>query len=187
MFIYALVIDQANPSTLYAGTYSFTPPTAGSVIYKSTDGGGNWSPTDTALPTVGATMQTAGTLVINPTSPTTRYEARMVVIGEGGGVYKSTNSGESWNPYNNGLTTTSVLTLAIDPTDSTKLYAGTSGGGVFARNDDVVNCTGIGILKAYFGKPAGVDTIADVNQDGVVDIRDFSYVSRRLPAGTTCP
>ena len=47
------------------------------------------------------------------------------------------NGGNSWNVVNTGLTTTSVLRLAINPITSTTLYAGTgyysnsAGGGVF--------------------------------------------------------
>ncbi len=40
--IYALAIDPATPSTLYAGT-------DGGGVFKSTNGGGNWSAFNTGL------------------------------------------------------------------------------------------------------------------------------------------
>jgi hypothetical protein len=55
--------------------------------------------------------------------------------------------------------------------------------------DGTVNCADIAIVKASFGKRTGqpgFDPRADVTGDGVVDIRDLSFVSRQLPAGTTC-
>ena len=53
-----------------------------------------------------------------------------------------------------------------------------------------VDCNDLAIVKASFGKrtgQAGFDARADVNKDGVVDVRDLSFVSRQLPAGTKCP
>jgi hypothetical protein len=58
------------------------------------------------------------------------------------------------------------------------------------NGDDAVNCSDLTIVKASFGKrtgQAGYDARADVNTDGVVNIRDLSFVSRLLPAGTKCP
>jgi hypothetical protein len=58
-----------------------------------------------------------------------------------------------------------------------------------ADGDGVVTCDDLLIVKASMGKrtgQAGFDARADVNRDGVVDIRDVSTVSQRLPAGTAC-
>lgn len=57
------------------------------------------------------------------------------------------------------------------------------------NGDGSVNCADLAIVKASMGKrtgQAGFDPRADVNRDGVVDIRDLSAVSQRLPTGTTC-
>jgi hypothetical protein len=57
------------------------------------------------------------------------------------------------------------------------------------NGDGVANCADIAIIKASFGKKtgqAGFDVRADVNKNGVVDVRDLSFVSRQLPAGTKC-
>jgi hypothetical protein len=53
-----------------------------------------------------------------------------------------------------------------------------------------VGCADIAIVKASFGKRSGqpgFDPRADVNNDGVVDVRDLAFVSKQLPAGTRCP
>ena len=57
-------------------------------------------------------------------------------------------------------------------------------------NSGVVDCVDMAIVRASFGRrtgQAGFDPKADINMDGVVDIRDLYFVSSRLPAGTKCP
>ena len=58
------------------------------------------------------------------------------------------------------------------------------------NGDGAVMCTDLAIVKASFGKrtgQAGFDARADVNTDGVVDVRDLSFVARQIPSGTKCP
>lgn len=58
------------------------------------------------------------------------------------------------------------------------------------NGDGKVDCADLAIIKAAFGKKcgqAGFDPRADVNKDCVVDIRDLSWVSQKVPAGTKCP
>jgi len=110
----ALAIDPATPATLYAGTSG--------GVFKSTDGGANWSAVNTGL-----TATNIQALAIDPATPTTLYAGTW-----GGGVFKSTNGGESWSAVNTGLTNTDVRALAIDPDTPATLYAGTWGGGVFS-------------------------------------------------------
>jgi hypothetical protein len=50
-------------------------------------------------------------------------------------------------------------------------------------------CADLALVKAAFGSKLGqpaYNPIADVNNDGVVNIIDLSTVARALPAGTTC-
>ncbi len=58
------------------------------------------------------------------------------------------------------------------------------------NGDQKVDCADLAIVKASFGKKKGqpgFDPRADVNKDGVVDLRDLAFVSRQLPVGTKCP
>jgi hypothetical protein len=89
-------------------------------VFKSTNGGGSWSPASTGLTTIDLRA-----LEIDPATPTILY------AGTGDGVFKSTNGGGSWSAVNTGLTNLYAQALAIDPTTPTTLYAGTYGGGVF--------------------------------------------------------
>jgi hypothetical protein len=50
-------------------------------------------------------------------------------------------------------------------------------------------CADLALVKAAFGSKRGqpnYNPVADVNNDGVVNIIDLSMVARALPAGTTC-
>jgi len=113
--IHALAIDPVTPATLYAGT-------SGGGVFKSTNGGGNWSAANTGL-----TNTDVLALAIDPATPATLYAGIL-----GGGVFKSTNGGGNWSAVNTGLTNAFVRALAIDPATPATLYAGTDGGGVFA-------------------------------------------------------
>jgi photosystem II stability/assembly factor-like uncharacterized protein len=106
--INALAIDPLTPTTLYAGTRH-------SGVFKSTNGGGDWSAVNTGLTSISVSA-----LAIDPVTPATLY------AGTGDGVFKSTNGGENWIAVNTGLT--NISALAIDPAMPTVLYAGTLGG-----------------------------------------------------------
>jgi photosystem II stability/assembly factor-like uncharacterized protein len=54
--------------------------------------------------------------------------SRLYLATPGQGVLISTDNCGSWQPSNNGLTNLFVNTLAIDPNDANKIYAGTDGG-----------------------------------------------------------
>ena len=56
-------------------------------------------------------------------------------------------------------------------------------------NNGLVNCSDVSLLRASFGKRTGqpgFNSNADLNNDGVVDIRDLMLITRQLPAGTSC-
>jgi Dockerin type I domain len=58
------------------------------------------------------------------------------------------------------------------------------------NGDSFVNCLDVSILKASFGRrpgQAGFDARADLNRDGLVDIRDLTLLTRQLAPGTVCP
>ena len=110
----SLALDPTTPSTLYAGTY-------GGGVFKTTDGGGNWTAVNTGLTTLSIFA-----LALDPTTPSTLYAGTY-----GGGVFKTTTGGANWEAMNTGLPNPDVRDLALDPTTPTTLYAGAYGGGVF--------------------------------------------------------
>lgn len=55
--------------------------------------------------------------------------------------------------------------------------------------DGGVSCVDVGILRAALGTRiynTGYDIRSDINRDGVVDVRDLSLLSAKLPPGTRC-
>lgn len=53
------------------------------------------------------------------------YRSQIIYAGTGNGIYKSTNGGSSWTKTS---TTSSIYSLAVDPTDPRIVYAGTANG-----------------------------------------------------------
>src|SRR6476659_1450396 len=80
-------------------------------------------------------------LLINPTNPGVMYAA-----GVGGGVWKTTNAGQSWIPLGDLLTNIAFCSLAFDTANPEVVYAGT-GEGVFASD----SVRGGGIFKTTNG------------------------------------
>lgn len=167
-----LTISPSNPNILYA-SYQITVPDQydGAVVFKSTNGGQNWSevqvgynfcggqcwysheamvhPTDPNTLLLGGTAfyngQSAADLVIQrviiatrdggqnwidlspSTNPSTTLHPDMHVItfdpkdpntlwiGNDGGVWKSTNGGQSWQNRNTNLATLQFTGIAVDP------------------------------------------------------------------------
>ena len=121
-------------------------------------------------------------LLIDPTNPDIMYSASV-----GGGAWKSTNAGGTWNQLTDLLLPNiAVASLAMDPKNTQVLYAGT-GEGVF--NGDAIR--GTGIFKTTDGGTTWAPLAATVPAAGVSG--DFSYVfnivvssrsSQRLYAST---
>jgi photosystem II stability/assembly factor-like uncharacterized protein len=95
-----LVIDPTNPDILYAASWQRHRNVAalmdggpGTAMYKSTDGGDNWIKINNGLPR--SNMGKIG-LAISPMDPTVLYIA-VELDRRKGAVYKSINSGASWN------------------------------------------------------------------------------------------
>jgi cysteine-rich repeat protein len=117
--ISAFAVAPTLPLTVYAA--------GGGGVFKTSDGGGDWSAVNTGLPASNPVQA----LAIDPTAPATLYAGT-----HGGGVFKTTDGGGIWSAVNTGLpTNAAVSALAIDPTTPATLYAGTNGGGVFKTID----------------------------------------------------
>ena len=124
-----MVIDPTDPNTLYLGESD--DQDGYSAVLKSTDGGANWT---AAWDWFTGLQLSVRALAIDPGHPATLYAG----IDDGGaapfmvpsapgssGLFKSTDGGASWS--NTGLTNSAVNLLAIDPSNSRIIYAGTEG------------------------------------------------------------
>ncbi len=143
VMVNALVVDPTNSAVIYAGT-------RGQGFWKSSDGGATW----TNSPNAYIQDKIVYTIVVDPNNSNNVYAGgrEYGVDGSssgnwGGGVFKSTDGGVTWNAMNNGLPGGYVYSLVIDPTAPTILYAGTDGYGVYktfdSANDWVARNTNI--------------------------------------------
>ncbi len=72
------------------------------------------------------------------TAPNILYAAGDILFEYEGGVWKTTNQGSSWSPVSKGITAPEILSVAVDPANAQKIYAGTGGpgSGFFYRSTD---------------------------------------------------
>jgi photosystem II stability/assembly factor-like uncharacterized protein len=110
-----VAMPASDPNTLYAGG---DDDCGGTGFYQSADSGANWRQTDFAGHLYA--------LVIDPADRATLYGGTSGYDGVSGGVLKSTDGGVTWK--NVGLKDTVVRALAMDPTNSSILYAAAEAG-----------------------------------------------------------
>jgi photosystem II stability/assembly factor-like uncharacterized protein len=191
-----IAVDPTSPSTLYVSVYEAN-------VYKSIDAGISWtkivSPYDEPddWPSVSA-------LVIDPQSPSRLY------LATGIGVITSRDGGESWSSYypsgcdvhaawasggtcwtRPALAGNQITSLAIDPTSSATVYAGTADGQLFQTADGGDDWTPVidGPLEAdtsvnVIAAPASAPgTVYVGGRHGIIQSLDRAKTWRRLTLG----
>jgi photosystem II stability/assembly factor-like uncharacterized protein len=132
--IHALAIHPTNPSVVFAG--------GDGGVHKTTDGGISWVAVKTG--------NAVSSLAIDPATPST------IFAGAWEGIYKSTDGGSNWTTVNTGLPYgPSVRALAIDPSATNIVYAGTLVYGVFKSTNGGTSWT-----SANTGLPSEIDVYA---------------------------
>ena len=160
LYVYALTF---NGTYLFAGTYH-NGSTPGTGVFRSSDNGQTWIQVNTGLTNntimsfaVKGTILFAGTDgggIFRTTDNGNHWvnvaggvaHTLKVVCGtdlyagflSGGGISRSSDNGNTWTAYSTGLPNTGGYTVMSIDASSTKLFAGTLGGGV-AKADK--NCT----------------------------------------------
>jgi photosystem II stability/assembly factor-like uncharacterized protein len=150
-----LIVNRSNPEILYAASYektrtpwTYEPGGEKSRIYKTSDGGKNWTPQTDGLPTgpigrIGIDISRANPDILvavvqnlNPKPgvdltqlpPFDVFTDRSLDHLIGGEVYKSTNAGKSWKKISDpnvdvsGKAAYSFNRIYIDPIDHNKIY-----------------------------------------------------------------
>jgi photosystem II stability/assembly factor-like uncharacterized protein len=111
--VLSLAIHPIHTSTIYAGTL-------GDAVYRSVDGGNQWSIINAGLK---EHVTVVNAFVFHPRDPDTILAATTV------GFFKTINGGMMWDEMpNKGMDSVYIVSAALDPTDTNVLYAGTSGG-----------------------------------------------------------
>jgi len=116
--LYVVVIDPQNPNVIYAGNAQYG-------LYKSTDGAAQWNVS------LSGRLMDAHCLAIDPVDSSTMYACTYEAATNPNRIYKTTDGGDTWYEADSGIVTqtwTWFFSLAIDPHDSTTVYAGTSRG-----------------------------------------------------------
>lgn len=129
-FTVILAIDPRNGERLFAR--------ASNALFTSANGGKKWHASSLSDPTILA-------VTFDPTTASTVYAS-------GAGLFKSSDSGETWQEVDNDLPTFGVGKVVVDPTNALILYA-TTRGGVFKSTDGGHHWRAInlGLSPAFLG------------------------------------
>jgi photosystem II stability/assembly factor-like uncharacterized protein len=125
-------IDSKDPNIVYAAVLGHLfGPNQERGVYKSTDGGDTWKRTLFVNEEVGACD-----LIIDPNNPRILYASTWRILrtpyslesgGDGCGLWKSTDGGETWNEIsrNRGLPKGSlgIIGVTVSPVDSNRVWA----------------------------------------------------------------
>lgn len=120
--VWVLRNDPSNPDVLYAGMFVYSGADTPGGIWKSADGGMNWTNISHDIPVAGVSD-----IAISPDGRTLYATTNTYSSSEpGAGIYKSTDGGENWTAINHGLEGTSLKfhVLLMDKDDPDVLYAG---------------------------------------------------------------
>src|SRR5438270_774658 len=121
----AIAIDPKNPKTVWVGSgesWTRNSVSYGDGIYKSTDGGDNW--TNLGLPN----SERITKIAIDPSDTNTVYvcvPGKLWSDSDDRGVYKTSDGGKSWTKVLNGSNaSTDCSMMTIDRANPKTLYAG---------------------------------------------------------------
>jgi len=121
----AIAVDPKNPKTIWAGTgesWTRNSVSIGDGVYKSTDGGDNW--TNMGLPE----SERITKIAIDPTDGNTVYvcvPGKLWSDSTDRGLYKTTDGGKSWNLILKGANaSTGCSMLSLDAKNPKTLFAG---------------------------------------------------------------
>lgn len=121
----AIAIDPKTPKTIWAGTgeaWTRNSVSIGDGIYKSTDGGENW--TNMGL----KESEHIAKILIDPNDSNTVYACvpgKLWSDSEDRGLYKTTDGGTTWNKILKGANpSTGCSMISLDPSNPKNIYAG---------------------------------------------------------------
>jgi len=127
----ALVVDPRDPNKLFAAVLGHPyGPNEERGIFRSTDGGNTWQKV------LYKDANTGGSdIEMDPSNPDVLYASLWEILegpwednnqfqGTGGGLFKSTDGGNTWRALKNGLPNNlTQINVAIAPSQSNRLYA----------------------------------------------------------------
>ena len=184
---HCVIVNPTNQQIMYVGT-------DGNGVYKSTDGGVTFNPSNTGL-----TNLTVFNMAIAASNPNVIYLGTSQT-GTGAGMYISTNAGATWTQINSGIVETSIAVgaLAVDPTNPAIAYMSIFDGlvdsqvGLYKTTNSgttwVAANTGIGTIKNFLSisiNPLNHNVVYAGTSFGVASQTGPSAIYRSNDAGVT--
>ena len=130
---HGIVVEKEAPFKVLVGSGGDQYAKEGVGLTGSEDNGESWRNSDDGF----VRDVHVSKLVIDPNNnnvfyATTQGETEYTdKVGDGAGVFKSTDRGNNWTQINNGLNSLETNVLAGDPNDSDVLYLGTDDDGIY--------------------------------------------------------
>jgi hypothetical protein len=132
--ISAITVDPTDKDIIYAGSQDFGDGD-GTSVFKSTDGGANWTEVGNGLPGTETSGNNFWAIAVSPSNHNVVYAGAQL------GAFKSTDGGANWtNITPTDPNTVDIEDIAIDPTDSNNVYI-TSNNGLYKSTDGGANWT----------------------------------------------
>jgi photosystem II stability/assembly factor-like uncharacterized protein len=141
-----VIVDPKNPNIVFVAALGHAyGPNADRGVYRSRDGGATWEKVLFRSNDVGAID-----LAFDPANSRTVYATLWNVRrppwfiyapanGPGGGIYKSTDGGSTWNEITNGISTEGLgrIGISVSPANPKRIYAivDAKAGGFYVSND----------------------------------------------------
>lgn len=137
---HGIVVDPQNPQIVYAAPWG---------VIKSNNGGTTWQALDNGIQTFPGETHVM-CLIMDP------FDSNVLYAGtggpSGGGLYKTTDAGTRWSAVGNDSLGDGVISIAIDPSNTSIIYAGTAGTGILWKSTDA----GINWKRTGLGKTQGL-------------------------------
>ena len=178
----AIAVDSAGEAYIGGSTSSVDFPLVTPLqsspgarpLWKSADSGATWTPMDNlpfALPQ---------TMVVDPSTPTTLYEATADL-----GVFKSVDGGATWTAANSGIAVTNIQALAIDPVHPQTLYAATAPASDVSASTVYKTVNGAGVWTTVDSPPFSISQLAVDAQNPNIVWEIGSSLRKSTDAGAT--
>lgn len=158
----AITVNNANPAIMYVASAGWFGPPSSTGIYKTTNGGTNWMPSNSGL-----TDPAVAALWLDQANP------NILIAGTlNAGMFRSTDAGSTWQVVSPGFGPTTAL-LQI----GASLYAGTSQGISVSQDDGAT-------WNLAVPTPASVQSLASSGTYLYAARSDGAVMVQKTPGGT---